>query len=181
MPPVGEREACEALTCPSRPMKVAPTHPSQTRTRTNTNPGGTKTDYAGCGEKLVACVACEVSVERGGMGERGCASRSFAWVSGLMPICLGAPGQHLKHMRKRPLLSREPGFGGKSFATVVTLHSPVGAIYLRRGNSEQNTAHSGRYRPIRKTVPWSRTWPGRCKQLRGQLSVSSHRSSLGPE
>ena len=51
----------------------------------------------------------------------------------------------------------------------------------RRGHlgTTQNTAHSGRYRPIRKAVSRSRTWPGRCQQLRGQLSVSSLRSSSG--
>jgi len=32
------------------------------------------------GEVGCACVACEVSVERGGMGERGCACRPYeAW------------------------------------------------------------------------------------------------------
>ena len=32
------------------------------------------------GEVGCACVACEVSVERGGMGERGCARRLSGWV-----------------------------------------------------------------------------------------------------
>ena len=51
----------------------------------------------------------------------------------------------------------------------------------RRGHigTTKNAEHSGRYRPIRKTVPWSRTWLSRCQQPRGQLSVSSHRSSPG--
>ena len=38
------------------------------------------------GEVGCACVAREVSVERGGMGERGCARRLGGWVSVLGPV-----------------------------------------------------------------------------------------------
>jgi len=44
-----------------------------TRTRTNTNPHGTKANAAGRSGR--ACVARAVSAERGGMSERGIARR----------------------------------------------------------------------------------------------------------
>ena len=50
----------------------------RTRTRTYTNPYDTEANAAGRSGR--ACVARAVSVERGGMGERGCARRLGEWV-----------------------------------------------------------------------------------------------------
>ena len=49
-----------------------------TRTRTNKNPYGSEANAAG--RRGRACVARAVSVERGGMGERGCERRLGEWV-----------------------------------------------------------------------------------------------------
>ena len=51
----------------------------------------------------------------------------------------------------------------------------------RHLETNQNTAHSGRYRPFGKPVSWSAmsAWLSRCQQPRGELSVSSHRPSSG--
>ena len=63
------------------------------------------------GEAECACVAREVSVEKGGMGERGCASRlGRVCVCGVRgPLCCGAPPQGLSNA------PHDPGMCWKQF------------------------------------------------------------------
>ena len=95
------------------------------------------------GEVGCACVACEVRVKRGGMGERGCARRLGGWVDvGVKPIraCCGGRATG----RGAGLGLRDPG-GARPHCHATTVAAAAPAAPGR--DSASPKAHPSAMRP----------------------------------